>query len=237
MSYEKTAIIVPAYNEEKALPKTLDELCGIFDKRRIIVVNDGSEDSTSHIANNAGVNVIDLPSNMGIGVAMQTGYRFVLEKGFKYAVQCDADGQHPPDQIKLLSDRMEETGADMVIGSRFVDKSSGGFKSLFLRRLAIGFFSDWISLITKGVRVHDVTSGFRLANERTLRIFADDYPFDYPEPESIILLTMHGCRIAETPVAMRERQGGVSSIGFFAGIYYIIKVTLGLLLTRLRKIN
>ncbi len=216
---------------------TLQELFAIFDKSRIVVINDGSDDSTSRIAHNAGVNVIDLPANMGIGVAMQTGYRFALEKGLKYAVQCDADGQHPPDQIELLAAEMEKTGADMVIGSRFVDKSSGGFKSHFLRRIGISFFSDWISLITKGVRVHDVTSGFRLVNERVMRIFADDYPFDYPEPEAIVLLTMHGCTIAETPVAMRERQGGVSSIGFFAGIYYIIKVTLGLLLTRLRKIN
>jgi len=228
------AILVPAYNEEKALPDTLDGLKKGFDRSQIVVINDGSKDTTALSARRAGVRVIDMPVNMGIGVTMQTGYRFALRNGFKYAVQCDADGQHRPDEIPLLMRQMESSGADMVIGSRFVDRDAAGFKSLFLRRQMIRFFSGWINMLT-GFKVHDVTSGFRLVNERLMELFAGEYPFDFPEPESIILAAIGGHKVVEVPVAMRRRQAGVSSIGFLTGLYYMVKVTLGLVLTRLRK--
>jgi hypothetical protein len=231
---QEIAILVPAYNEEAALPGTLDELKREFEANQIVVINDGSEDATSEAARRAGVRVLDMPSNMGIGVTMQAGYMFALRKGFEYAVQCDADGQHRPDEIPLLTREMESSGADMVIGSRFVDRNAAGFKSLFLRRQAIRFFSGWINLLT-GFKVHDATSGFRLINRRLMEIFAGEYPFDYPEPESIILAARRRLKVVEVPVAMRRRQGGVSSIGFLTGIYYMVKVTLGLVLTRLRK--
>jgi len=227
-------VIVPAYNEESSLPNVLRELTMIFSPGNVLVVNDGSSDATSALARSAGVEVIDLPMNMGIGVAMQTGYKFAKERDFAKAVQCDADGQHPPGQIGLLTRKMEETGADMVIGSRFLDGGTGGFKSSFMRRQGINFFSSWIKIIA-GIRVYDVTSGFRLCNRRVIEIFAEEYPFDYPEPEAIVLLKRMGGRIAETPVQMRERQGGESSIGFFAGMYYAVKVSLGLLVRRLRS--
>lgn len=234
MDDSEVAIIVPAYNEEKALPRTLNGLKGRYDPSQIVVINDGSEDDTPISAREAGVRVIDMPVNMGIGVTMQTGYRFALRNGFKYAVQCDADGQHRPDEIPLLIKEMESSGADMVIGSRFVDREAAGFKSLFLRRQVIRFFSGWINMLT-GFKVHDVTSGFRLVNERVMELFAQEYTFDFPEPESIILSARRGYKVVEVPVAMRRRQGGVSSIGFSTGLYYMVKVTLGLVLTRLRK--
>ena len=234
MNSSEVAILVPAYNEEKALPATLDSLKNSYDCSQIVVINDGSVDATPLTAREAGVRVIDMPVNMGIGVTMMTGYRFALANGFKYGLQCDADGQHRPDEIPLLIKKMEESGADMVIGSRFIDRDAAGFKSFFLRRLVIRFFSGWINLLT-GFKVHDVTSGFRLVNEPVMKLFAEEYTFDFPEPESIILTARRGHKVVEVPVAMRKRQGGVSSIGFLTGIYYMVKVTLGLVLTRLRK--
>ena len=234
MNSAELVVLVPAYNEEKALPGTLEELRREFDASRIVVINDGSRDATPELARKAGVRVIDMPTNMGIGVTMQTGYRFAMRNRFNYAVQCDADGQHRPDEINLLIREMENSGADMVIGSRFIDPAAAGFKSFFFRRQAIRFFSGWINLLT-GFKVHDATSGFRLVNRRLMEIFAADYPFDYPEPESIILAARKGLKVVEVPVEMRSRQGGVSSIGFLTGFYYMVKVTLGLLLTRVRK--
>mgnify|MGYP000122603668 CR=1 FL=1 len=234
MDSSEIAILVPAYNEEKALPGTLDSLKSSYNPSQIVVINDGSEDATPLSAREAGVRVIDMPVNMGIGVTMQTGYRFALRNGFKYALQCDADGQHRPEEIPLLIREMESSGADMVIGSRFVDRKAAGFKSLFLRRQVIRFFSGWINMLT-GFKVHDVTSGFRLVNRRIMELFAEEYTFDFPEPESIILTARRGHKVVEVPVTMRSRQGGVSSIGLFTGLYYMVKVTLGLVLTRLRK--
>lgn len=234
MKLEDIIVLVPAYNEEKALPATLAQLAELFAVSRIVVINDGSTDATSTVARRAGVRIIDMPVNKGIGVAMQTGYRFALREGFKYAIQCDGDGQHPPREIPRIRGEMESKGADMVIGSRFVDKRRAGFKSFIFRRVAIRFFSGWINILT-GLRIHDVTSGFRLVNAKIIQLFAEEYPFDYPEPESIILLTRKRFKVVETPVSMRARQGGVSSIGFFASLYYMVKVTLGLALTKLRK--
>jgi hypothetical protein len=233
MNIKELAIIVPSYNEEKALPRTLQELLTDYGQEQVIVVNDGSSDETSRLAREAGVVVIDLPDNMGIGIAMQTGYRYASEKGFRFALQCDGDGQHNSKDIPLLTKKMEETGADMVIGSRFIDNSAEGFKSFFFRRVAISYLSMCLRLLT-GKRVRDITSGFRLVNRKGLEIFAEVYPFDYPEPESIVLLQNYGCSVVETPVTMRERQGGVSSIGLFGGVYYLVKVTIGLSIVKLR---
>ncbi len=229
----RTLIIVPAYNEEQALPATLAELTRIFPPRNILVVNDGSADGTGAAAKKAGVRVVNLPVNMGIGVAMQTGYKFAVRHGYSAAVQCDGDGQHPADQIPQLLAGLAR-GNNLAVGSRFIDADGKGFKSLFVRRQAIRYFSHLIALLT-GQRVRDVTSGFRAADRKTMDIFAADYPFDYPEPEALVLLARHGCRIAEVPVVMRERQGGVSSIGLFAGVYYVVKVSIGLFVQRLRK--
>lgn len=234
MNGERVLVIVPAFNEEKALPGTLEELSRVVPPVEVLVVNDGSTDRTSTVARVAGDSVLDLPTNMGIGVTMQAGYRYALEHGFTHAVQCDGDGQHRPEQIAILLKEMEKSGADMVIGSRFVERGTAGFKSLFFRRQVIRFLSAWIWTLT-GVRVYDVTSGFRLCNRRAITIFARDYPFDYPEPEAIVLLTRHGCRISEVAVSMRERQGGISSIGFLSGVYYVVKVSMGLLITKLRS--
>lgn len=229
----KTLIIVPAYNEEQALPATLAELARHFPPENILVVNDGSGDGTGAAAKKAGVRVVNLPVNMGIGVAMQTGYKFAARNGFTAAVQCDGDGQHPAGQIATLLAALSD-GNNLVVGSRFIHAGREGFKSLFVRRQVIRYFSHLIVLLT-GVRVWDVTSGFRAADRRVIEIYSADYPFDYPEPEALVLLARHGCRIVEVPVTMRERQGGVSSIGLFAGLYYVVKVSIGLLVQRLRR--
>lgn len=233
MGDDKILVILPAFNEEKSLPSVLAELSRDFPRGRVLVVNDGSTDATSAVARRAGADVVDLAVNMGIGVAMQTGYKFARRGGFGIVVQCDADGQHRPGEIGVLLGKMEETGADVVIGSRFVGDGDG-YRSSPLRRRFIRFFSWWINLIA-GVRIHDVTSGFRLCNRRAVGLFADEYPYDYPEPEAIILLHRAGFRVVEVPVGMRERRGGESSIGFFSGAYYVVKVSLGLLVRRLRS--
>jgi glycosyltransferase involved in cell wall biosynthesis len=233
MNVEDMLVIMPSFNEEKALPGVLAELSTIIPPSHVLVVNDGSTDGTSVVARRAGVEVVDLPMNMGIGVAVQTGYKFAKEHGYKFAIQCDADGQHPPAQIGILKQTMTQTGADMVIGSRFYGAEGGGFRSSFMRRQCIRFFSYWIELIA-GIKVYDVTSGFRLCNSRAILIFADEYPFDYPEPESIVMLKKLGYLIVETPIKMRERQGGVSSIGLFGGVYYMVKVSIGLFVRTLR---
>lgn len=229
----KTLIIVPAYNEEQALPATLAELTRHFPPENILVVNDGSTDGTGAAAKKAGVRVVNLPVNMGIGVAMQTGYKFAARNGFTAAVQCDGDGQHPAGQIAALLAALAD-GTNLVVGSRFIHANREGFKSLFVRRQVIRYFSHLIALLA-GVRVWDVTSGFRAADRAVIEIFSGDYPFDYPEPEALVLLARHSRRIVEVPVTMRERQGGVSSIGLFAGLYYVVKVTMGLLVQRLRR--
>ncbi|MBI3795028.1 MAG: glycosyltransferase family 2 protein [Nitrospinae bacterium] len=229
-------VIVPAYNEEASLKALLRELFEIFPPERVLVVNDGSTDNTSAVARGEGANVIDLPLNMGIGVAMQTGYKFAKENGCSHAVQCDADGQHVPSNMRLLADEMSRAGSDLVIGSRFLGGGKTGFQSSYVRRRFINFFSWWINVLV-GMRVYDVTSGFRLCNDKAIRLFAEEYPFDYPEPEAIILAIRAGLKVSETPTAMRERQGGVSSIGFFSGAYFVVKVSLGLLIRRLRRTN
>ncbi len=236
MASKKTAVLVPCFNEETALPELLAELLSKFSAKTIVVINDGSTDSTPKIASAHGVKLINLPVNMGIGVAMQTGYRYALRNGFDYAVQCDGDGQHRADEIILLKKAMEATGADMVVGSRFVDKNVAGFKSYIARRAVIRYLSLIINAVT-GMKIYDVTSGFRMANKKVIEIFAENYPFDYPEPEALVLLKNYRLKIAETPVSMRERIGGVSSIGFLNGVYYIVKVTIGLAVTRLRGTN
>jgi len=236
MNKESVAVIVPCFNEEEGLPQTLDEILAHFSPENIIVVNDGSKDHTPYVAKKKNVVLISLPINMGIGIAMQTGYRYALQNGFLFAVQCDGDGQHPPDKIEALLKKMNELNADMVLGSRFVDDSVEGFKSFAIRRIGIKYLSFLINVIT-GKKIYDVTSGFRLVNRKVMEIFSNRYPFDYPEPESIVLLDNHGVQIAETPVSMRERKGGISSITAIKGIYYMVKVTIGLLVTKLRGKN
>ena len=177
-----------------------------------------------------GYQVLNLPINLGIGGAVQTGYRYALKYGYDIAVQLDGDGQHDASYVKRLIEPLLAGEADVVIGSRFLRRE--GFQSSRSRRIGINILSDLIWLCT-GKRIRDVTSGFRAVNRRFITIYAEDYPSDYPEPEAIITAVMHHGRVAEVPVVMKEREGGTSSITFRKSVYYMIKVTLAILVKRI----
>jgi glycosyltransferase involved in cell wall biosynthesis len=229
---EKLLVIIPAYNEEGAVGKVIEEVHTHVPQLEVLVVNDGSIDLTSKIAKSAGAIVLDLPFNLGIGGAMQAGYKYAYEKGYDIAIQVDADGQHDPKEIPKLLHALAEKKADMVVGSRFLGHSE--FKSSLMRRIGIFIFSRVISMIA-GQKITDPTSGFRAANRKAIQLFALDYPQDYPEPEVVILL--HQCRLkmAEVPVGMSERYSGESSITKIRSVYYMVKVLLAILVDCFKK--
>jgi len=224
MKFEgKVLVIVPAYNEEKSVEKVILEARRYLGRADILLVDDGSTDLTSERAKACGAMVLDLPFNLGIGGAMQAGYKYAYEKGYDIAIQVDADGQHDPKEIPKLLSALTEKKANMVIGSRFLGDSE--FKSSMMRRIGISIFSHVISIIV-GQKITDPTSGFRAANRKAIQLFALDYPQDYPEPEVVILL--HQCRLkmAEVPVGMSGRYAGESSITKIMSVYYMVKVLL-----------
>lgn len=226
---EKVLIIIPAYNEEKNLPNLIKNLEKMYPQYDYIVVNDGSSDHTRELCQREDMNVINLPVNLGIGGAVQTGYKYGWENEYDIAVQIDGDGQHDIAYLDKLLEPLRKNSADVAIGSRFIKKE--GFQSSRLRRTGIVFLSRLIQLLT-GARVYDVTSGFRAVNRRFLEVYAQDYPSDYPEPEAIVSAIMEGGRVQEVPVIMKERESGKSSINFVRSIYYMIKVTFAVLLRR-----
>ena len=230
----RTLIIVPAYNEEVNLADVIDSICATAPWADIAVVNDGSCDATPEVARAKGVILLNLPYNLGIGGAVQTGYVFACEQGYDVAVQIDGDGQHDPIYLPVLLYPLEAGSADLVVGSRFIGPTS--FHSSVARRAGIQWFAKVVSLLI-GQRVTDTTSGFRAANRRAIQLFAADYPQDYPEPESIVLAHRAGLRLCEVPVEMHERQGGRSSINPWRSVYYMIKVTLAVLMSVVRPVS
>ncbi|MBU5448995.1 glycosyltransferase family 2 protein [Acetivibrio sp. MSJd-27] len=229
----KSMVVIPAYNEEKSIYKVVKRVqnCGM--KIDVVVVNDGSEDRTSEEARRAGAIVINLPLNVGIGGAVQTGYLYAVYHGYDAVVQIDGDGQHDPVDLPNLLSKLQNGEADMVIGSRFVEKSD--YKPSFFRKLGILFFSKLISLLT-GEKFTDTTSGYRAVNRKVMELFAKYYPSDYPEPETIVYLKRHGMKIKEIPTLMNERKTGKSSITPLKSVYYMIKVTFCLLLQDLKGV-
>jgi glycosyltransferase involved in cell wall biosynthesis len=228
----KILVIIPAFNEEGSVEKVVAEVKEHLPQVDILVVNDGSSDLTSKKAKEAGAIVLDLPFNLGIGGAMQAGYKYAFEKGYDIAIQVDADGQHNPIEIPKLLKGLEEREVDMVIGSRFIGDSE--FKSSMMRRVGISIFSKAISLIV-GQKITDPTSGFRAANQKTIRLFSTDYPQDYPEPEVLVLLHQCGLKMAEVPIVMNERYAGESSITKIRSIYYMVKVLLAIFVDCFKK--
>ena len=222
----RTIIIVPCYNEQETIAALCREIRELttYD---VIVVNDCSTDDSRAILCREGIPHLDLPLNLGIGGAVQAGYRYALQHGYDIAVQVDGDGQHDPGQVGALIAPIEQGKADMVIGSRFIDKS--GFQSSTMRRVGIKFFRFLIFSLS-GKHITDATSGFRAANRKTMRLFAQYYAKDYPEPESNMLALKNKLRVCEIPVTMHERQGGVSSINALQPVYYMLKVSLGILI-------
>jgi glycosyltransferase involved in cell wall biosynthesis len=222
--------IIPAYNEEEAVAGVIAELASL--DIDALVVDDGSADGTFEVARAAGARVVRLPFNLGIGAAVQTGYMAALAGGYDVAIQVDGDGQHPATEIPKLLVKLQESGADLVVGSRFVGSSE--FRSSRTRRAGISLFARVISMILR-VPMTDTTSGFRAAGPRAIRLFADLYPHDYPEVEAILIAARSGLTVVETPISMRERQGGRSSIRPIHSAYYMLKVMLAIGMTLLRR--
>ncbi len=222
--------IIPAYNEEATVASVVKELAALdIDP---LVIDDGSADRTYEVARAAGARVVRLPFNLGIGVAVQTGYMAALQGGYDVAIQVDGDGQHPASEIPKLLVKLLESDADLVVGSRFAGESE--YRSSRSRRAGIRVFARIISWILR-VPMTDTTSGFRAAGPRAIKLFADLYPHDYPEVEAILIASRRGLRVVETPIAMRERQGGVSSITPLRSSYYMIKVMLAIGMQVLRR--
>ncbi|GIP57027.1 glycosyltransferase family 2 protein [Paenibacillus sp. FSL W8-0186] len=232
LNHDKILAIVPAYNEEEGIEQVIASLQKYAPYADILVVNDGSTDDTGLLAENAGAAVLHLCSNLGIGGAVQTGYRYAAEYGYDYAVQIDGDGQHDPADLAKLLCCMRKTGADMVVGSRFIEKE--GFQSTFARKLGIDLLGGLVTQLT-GKRITDPTSGYRLCNRRAIALFAQQYPTDYPEVEALVMLDNCQLSFQEIPVVMKERQGGVSSISPLQSIYYMCKVILAILMMKTRK--
>lgn len=222
----KKLVIIPAYNEEESIVRAVSEVKKSAEDFDVVVINDCSEDSTADRCKNAGAEVIDLPVNMGIGGAMQAGYRYAVRNDYELAVQVDGDGQHDPSFIGMMYDLLVSENADMVIGSRFIEKK--GYQSSFPRRCGIRYFSRLIRLLT-GKKITDPTSGFRMVNSTVLKMFAEDYPKDYPEPETLVRLLKKNMKVIEAPVVMRPRKAGRSSINFKWALYYMVKVTIAVI--------
>jgi glycosyltransferase involved in cell wall biosynthesis len=231
-------VIVPAYNEERSLPGLLAELSSWAGDHRdleleIAVVDDASRDRTAHVAREGGARVLRLCRNLGIGGAVQTGLRLAQREGFDCAVQMDGDGQHPPGELgKLIAALSRDPQPDIVIGSRYLDRV--GFQSTFWRRVGISWLRFILGVLV-GSKATDPTSGYRLYGPRALRLFTQSYPHDYPEPEALVLAKAAQLQVLEVPVVMRERQGGQSSIVHWRAPYYLIKVTLAVLLAFARS--
>ena len=226
----KVLIIIPAYNEEKNIEKVVDNIVHNFPEYDYVVVNDGSKDGTRDVCKARGYQFLNLSINLGIGGAVQTGYKYAKDKGYDVAVQIDGDGQHDISYLAKMLPLLESGDADIVIGSRFIDKE--GFQSSAVRRTGIKLLSTLIFICT-GCRIKDVTSGFRAVNKKFINIYSQYYPIDYPEPEAIVAAVMNRGKIKEYPVIMRERESGQSSINFVKSIYYMIKVSLAIIICRI----
>ncbi len=224
--------IVPAYNEEECVAAVVDELRAFDDGLTIVVVDDGSTDSTPEVAREHGAAVLRLPYNLGIGGSVQTGFRYAHENGFDIAVRVDGDGQHDASQLGAILEPVLAGEADICVGSRYRER--GGYQSSPTRRLGIRILAAIVSLLTRQ-RVTDPTSGFQALNSRAIRLFAADYPHDYPEVEALVMLIRHRLRVMEVPVQMRPRAGGRSSIRAFGSVYYMIKVLLALFVGTFRR--
>jgi glycosyltransferase involved in cell wall biosynthesis len=224
--------IVPALNEEVTVGRVIDEIRAFDSGFDIVVVDDGSTDRTAGVAVDRGAHVLRLPFNLGIGGAMQTGFRFAFEQGYDIAVQIDGDGQHDPSQLSKILAPVLAGEADLCVGSRFTGE--GAYRSSFLRRIGIKIFAQVVSAVV-GQKVTDTTSGFRAVNSKGIALFASDYPHDYPEVEATVMCVKHKLRLKEVPVEMRERVGGTSSITALRSIYYMTKVLLAIFVGLFRR--
>ncbi len=225
-------IIVPAYNEAESLPALIAQLASLYPRYDVAVIDDGSSDGTSDAVRGTPARLVSLDCNLGIGGAVQTGFRIACDEGYAIAVQVDGDGQHPADQVHLLVDAVRQGDCDLVIGSRFL--AGDGYQSTASRRMGIRFFSTWLSAICH-TRITDATSGFRAFNRPAIELLAREYAEDYPEVEAVLVAHRAGLRIREVPVQMSARTGGTSSIGGLRSLGYMVKVSLAILMASIRR--
>ncbi|MCH7951725.1 glycosyltransferase family 2 protein [Patescibacteria group bacterium] len=231
MTKKSVCIIIPAYNEEKSISSVISSIRKISRRYDVIVINDGSDDKTKEVTEQTGTGILNLSFNLGIGGAVQTGLKYALAKDYDIAVQVDADGQHDPRHIpQLIADL--DSGTDMVIGSRFINKTN--YKASFLRRLGITIFSNLI-LFTCGKKIFDSTSGYRVFNKKTIAFLVRNYPIDFPEPESIVKLLRNGFVIKETPVEMNRRATGESSVTPLKALYFMASISVAILIESMKK--
>ena len=228
----KKLVIIPAFNEEGNLEKTIKDIKDNAPDFDYVIINDCSTDKTLEMCRRHGFSYLNLPVNLGIGGAVQTGYRYAYYHGYDIAVQFDGDGQHSASHLEDMVTTLIDTESDMVIGSRFIEKE--GFQSSGLRRIGIKYFTGLIKLLT-GKKITDPTSGMRMVNKKLLEKFTDEYPKDYPEPESVVTILSEKYKVTEIPVVMNEREEGVSSISLKNSVYYMIKVSCAILIARMKK--
>lgn len=235
---KKILLIIPAYNEQDNILKTYNTVINYNKKNKenydVIVINDGSTDQTGKICDDNNIPVIHLIHNLGIGGAVQTGYKYAYENNYDIAIQYDGDGQHDVSYVKKIITPLLEEKADFVIGSRFVGKTNDGFQSTFARRVGIRIVSSFIKLVTEK-KVYDTTSGFRACNKNIIKQFSNSYPKEYPEPITTVELLKRGYRLSEIPVEMKERDGGTSSIHSWKTVYYMINVIFSILIVGTRR--
>lgn len=229
----KVLIIIPAYNEAESISGVLNALREKTPEYDVVVINDGSADNTAAVVRrHPGVHLVELPFNMGIGCAVQTGYKYAVLHGYDIAVQCDADGQHPVHQLPEIIQAVIDGRGDMVIGSRYVTDT--GYTPPLFRRIGKSLLSRIVNSVVGG-GITDTTSGFRAMNRAVFSTFAKTYPDDYPEPEALVIMHKHGLKAVEIPVDMQPRQGGESSINARRAVYYIIKVSLAIFIGVVKK--
>jgi glycosyltransferase involved in cell wall biosynthesis len=225
----KTLVIVPAFNEEINLPKLLDELTIYRDRYDVLVVDDGSKDASAQVARDRNVPVLQLPANLGIGGAVQTGFKYAVAKKYDIAVQLDGDGQHDPVWLDRVIAPILQGEANCVIGSRYLNENSDrDYKTPFLRRVGM-IFSSLILFLATGKWITDTTSGLRALDRQTIIYFSREYPTDHPEAEALLLLLQQGYTIKEIPVVMRSRQAGNSLFTLATSIKYPFRVLVGFL--------
>ena len=233
-TFSNSVLIIPAYNEEASLVSVLEEVRQHLPGLDVVVISDGSDDETADLVRRNGATVLDLPCNLGVGSAVQAGFRYAYGQGYRFLIRCDGDGQHPSAEISKLIDAMNAGGVDMVIGSRFLGQQE--YTGSFARNCGIRLLAAALS-VTCRKRVTDPTSGFQMMNRQLMSYFAASYPVEYPEPEALARLRRQGYEFAEVPVSFRERQAGQSSIAGWGAIYFLVKICLALLVDRARQVD
>lgn len=232
----KVLLIIPAYNEEENILRVCKQIQDYSDELDYIVINDGSTDNTLKILKENNIKHINLIHNLGIGGAVQTGYKYAYENGYDIAIQFDGDGQHDITYVPTICEPILKSEANMCIGTRYLDKTSSNFQSTFMRRLGKNIISFMIKICCNK-KITDPTSGFRAADRKVIEMFAKNYPTDYPEPESTVQTLKRGYKVIEKPVNMHERLGGTSSINLFKSVDYMIKVSLAIFIDSIQFKN